>query len=216
MRETAPTTGSIGCTSGYPSANRMMPSDTNKFRPHPRDHIIGMDLQNPSAFLDRFRVFLIRRKHEDEVIGQFAIAGVTSNQPSQFVLLLRDPGFISRIELRKVVVSHVTQFRLREAATTPDGALHTPNNTHKEGVGSSGQYEPRFGMTTSFTRTVRWLHIRFVTFTYRTVPLCRIESFLTDWICRFARAVESMSRSRSAGYSRPISPRSMLCRRRYS
>ena len=139
MRETAPTTGSIGCTSGYPSANRMMPSDTNKFRPHPRDHIIGMDLQNPSAFLDRFRVFLIRRKQEDEVIGQFAIAGVTSNQPSQFVLLLRDPGFISRIKLRKVVVSHVTQFRLREAATTPDGALHTPNNTHKEGVGSSGQ-----------------------------------------------------------------------------
>ena len=88
-----------------------MPSQADRFSPHVSDLIVRAPFENSQAFLNCLLILPIGREQEEAVIGEFEAAGLTSDEPAEGCLFLRNPGCIRRIELGNMCVksSHVSR-----------------------------------------------------------------------------------------------------------
>lgn len=88
-----------------------MPSQANRFSPHVSDLIVRAPLENSQTFFNRLLILPIGREQEEEVIGEFKVAGLASDEPAEGCFFLRNPGCIRRIELGSMPVksSHVSR-----------------------------------------------------------------------------------------------------------
>lgn len=88
-----------------------MPSQADRLSPHMSNLIVRVSLENLQAFLNRLLILPIGREQEKKVIGEFAAAGLASNEPAEGCLFFRNPGFIRRIEPGNMCVksNHVSR-----------------------------------------------------------------------------------------------------------